>query len=139
MNLLFDLFLSELQNFRSVIETLLNSIPDRFSSFPSADSALGSVIVAGLAALVSSKSHECRVVSDSVRLGVADTLSYFKPHCRPLVMVLYLPPNQPPSTKPRLTQNQSSTSLGPSPGLRWVLIVLFKELELLCSWPRLNS
>ena len=29
---------------------------------------------------------------------------------------------------PRLTRNQSSTNLDPSPGLRWALIVLSKEL-----------
>lgn len=57
MDLLLDSFLSELENFRSAIEALLNSIPDRFSSFPLAGSAMGSVIVAGLAALVSSTSY----------------------------------------------------------------------------------
>ncbi|KAF8815725.1 sec24-related protein [Phlegmacium glaucopus] len=42
---------------RSAIETLLDSIPNRFSSFPSVDSAFGSVVVAGLAALVGRGGH----------------------------------------------------------------------------------
>lgn|ERR1700735_3935345 len=60
MNLLFGLFLFELNIIRSAIETLLNSIPDCLSSFPLADSALGSVITAGLAALVRFISYECK-------------------------------------------------------------------------------
>lgn len=96
MNLLFDLFYPELKNFRSAIETLLNSIPDRFSSFQSPNSALGSAVVAGLAALVSSAFHEPRARTDSVRLGGADTYLYFKAYCQPLVMVPCLPPNLPP-------------------------------------------
>ena len=94
--MLFDLFYPEFKNFRSAIETLLNSIPDRFSSFQSPNSALGSVVVAGLAALVSSTPHEPKVGTDSVRLGGADTLLYFKAYCQPLVMVPCLPSNLPP-------------------------------------------
>ena len=117
----------ELEIFRSAIETLLNSIPGRFSSFPVGGSALGSAIVAGLAALVGSTSHECRIGTDSVRLGVVDTFSFFKARCHPLVMVLYLPLNPPPYMIPQLTRNQSSTNRGPPPGLRWAPIVPFKK------------
>lgn len=140
MNPLFYLFcFPELDILRSAIEGLLDSIPNRFSSFPSATSAFGSVVVAGLAALVSSISHECRAGAYSVRLGVAGTLSFFKVHCQPLVMVLYLPSNPPLRMNPRLTQTQSSTSPGLQPGLRWAPIVPSKGSVLLCSWHRLNS